>query len=114
VEVWKAILSAAAQAEGFGKPADEFVFHDRRKWRFDLAWPDVKVAFEKEGMAYVKPGSKSRHTTRDGYAGDCCKYNTAQIAGWVVIRATARQIESGVAADFLLAALRLRTEGQGT
>jgi hypothetical protein len=103
VELWKAIISVAVQSEGFPKPEDEHEFHPERKWRFDLAWPSLMVAFEKEGMAPV--GGKSRHTTRDGFAGDCEKYNAAQLAGWVIIRGTSRMIESGEVVDVLLEAL---------
>lgn len=105
VEVWAAILSALAQSRGHPKPVAEYRFHPERMWRFDLAWPTLMVAFEKEGMA--RPGGKSRHATKDGYAKDCEKYNAAQLAGWVVIRGTARMIESGEAGVDLLAALEL-------
>lgn len=107
MEVWKAVLSALAENAGHGRAVSEHRFHSSRMWRFDLAWPRLKVAFEKEGMA---PGAKSRHTTLAGYAGDCEKYNEAQLLGWLVIRATAKQIESGQASTWLLAALKLRSQ----
>ena len=56
-----------------------------RKWRFDFAWPDLKVAIEYEGV--ISP--KARHTTIAGYTGDCTKYNTAALLGWQVYRFTA-------------------------
>lgn len=105
-ELWETLLTLAV-AERYGKPVREWEFHPVRKWRFDLAWPALRVAFEREGLA--KPGGKSRHTQKDGYAGDCEKYNEASLSGWVVIRATTRQIESGAAAGWLLRALELAT-----
>ena len=65
----------------------EYKFNDDRKFRFDFAYHDLslKVAVELEGGTQ---SGKSRHTSRNGYAADCEKYNLAQIAGWCVIRLT--------------------------
>ena len=63
----------------------EYQFHDTRKWRFDWAFPAIKVAVEYEGIY----SAKSRHTTRSGFLGDVEKYNAATVAGWKVIRVTA-------------------------
>jgi hypothetical protein len=64
----------------------EYRFHPERKWRFDWAFPDIKLAVEYEGLF----SSKSRHTTIGGFIGDVEKYNQATILGWRVIRVTAR------------------------
>ena len=64
----------------------EHVFHPHRKWRFDWAFPGIKVAVEYEGLF----SSKSRHTTVNGFIGDVEKYNQATVLGWRVIRVTAR------------------------
>ncbi len=106
MEVWQAMFSAAAQAEGYSSPKIEYRFHSTRMWRFDLAWVDLKVAFEKEGLP--PRDGKSRHTNPEGYANDCEKYNIAQISGWVVIRGTSHMIKSGVALSHLLEALKCR------
>ncbi|AWM38721.1 hypothetical protein GobsT_30870 [Gemmata obscuriglobus] len=105
MEVWAAVLSALVQSRGHPRPEREYRFHSDRMWRFDLAWPALKVAFEREGLA--TKGGKSRHTTNAGYAGDIEKYNAAALAGWVVIRGTTRMIESGEAGNDLLTALEL-------
>lgn len=55
-----------------------------RKFRFDIAIPDSKVAIEYEGLL----SNKSRHTTLTGYSRDTLKYNLAVIAGWKVLRYT--------------------------
>ena len=65
--------------------AEEFRFHNQRKFRFDFALPDLKVAFEYEGIMR----GKSRHTTITGYTKDCEKYNLAALEGWKVYRYTA-------------------------
>lgn len=63
----------------------EHRFHPTRKFRFDVALTDHKVAIEYEGLV----SDKSRHTTIGGYTNDCRKYNLAQIEGWKVLRYTA-------------------------
>lgn len=63
----------------------EYRFYEQRKWRFDWAFPGIKVAVEYEGLF----SKKSRHTTIKGYQGDIEKYNTATVQGWRVIRVTA-------------------------
>lgn len=75
------------------KYVTEHRFHPVRKWRFDIAIIDKKIAVEYEGLM----SSKSRHTTITGYVKDCEKYNNAQILGWCVFRYTAmnyKDIES--------------------
>lgn len=65
---------------------EELQFHDVRKFRFDWAIPDLKIAIEYEGLMSKKSG----HTTIGGYTSDCTKYNLAQISGWKVLRYTAK------------------------
>lgn len=64
----------------------EYKFHSERKWRFDLACPTLKIAWEYEGIF----ADKSRHTSHKGYTDDSTKYNQAQILGWRVLRYTAK------------------------
>ena len=61
-------------------------------WRFDFAWPDWMVALELEGGEWL--GRRGRHTGA-GYAGDCSKYNAAQLLGWRVFRFTRSMLEAG-------------------
>jgi hypothetical protein len=56
-----------------------------RKFRFDWAIKEIKVAWEYEGIF----SKKSRHTTFAGYTTDAEKYNLAQNLGWQVFRYTA-------------------------
>jgi len=66
------------------EPEDEYRFHPVRRFRFDFAWPDAKVAVECEGGIW----SRGRHTRGKGYENDCIKYNLAQASGWRVFRCT--------------------------
>lgn len=63
----------------------EWRFDPSRKWRFDVAFPAVRVAVELEGRPRR---GMSRHTTWNGYVADCQKYNAAAILGWRVLRYT--------------------------
>lgn len=72
-------------------PVEEFRFHPTRKWRFDFAWPERKIALEIEGGTWVA----GRHTRGKGYESDCQKYNEAAILGWLVIRATTNIVRKG-------------------
>jgi len=69
----------------------EFLFHPIRKWRFDYAFPELKIAIEYEGIFC---GGKSRHTTVTGYTEDADKYNQAQALGWKVFRYTAKNYQN--------------------
>jgi|SRR5690606_25550027 len=62
----------------------EHRFDSVRKFRFDWAIIDLKIAIEFEGIM----SKKSRHTTVTGYSKDSEKYNLAQINGWTVLRYT--------------------------
>lgn len=85
-----AALAAIRRAE-LPEPESEVEFCPGRKWRFDFAWPDEKIAIEVQGGTW----SAGRHVRGAGYEGDCIKLAAAQILGWTVIYATERMIERG-------------------
>lgn len=72
------------------KPTREYRFHPDRRWRFDFAWPAVKVAVEIEGGSWVRGG----HNRGVGYQKDCEKYNAATALGWRVFRLTGAMINA--------------------
>jgi len=78
-------------------PVSEFKFHPTRKWRFDFAWIDKKVAVEIEGGTFVG----GRHTRAAGYSADCEKYNAATMLGWSIFRFTSDMVYSVEAVIFL-------------
>lgn len=84
------------------EPVTEHAFHPTRKWRFDFAWPDRKLALEVEGGAFVA----GRHTRGASFEADCEKYAEAAVDGWRVIRVTPRMVEDGRAVAFVERALR--------
>jgi very-short-patch-repair endonuclease len=73
-ELWK-------QADG-PELVKEHQFHPLRKWKFDYAHLDTKVAIEIEGGVWTN----GRHVRGSGFIGDAEKYNTAAMHGWAVIR----------------------------
>ena len=62
----------------------EHMFHYTRKWRFDYAMPDLKVAIEIDGGVW----DYGRHNRPQGYIDDMEKLNTAASMGWLVLRFT--------------------------
>lgn len=69
----------------------EHRFHPERKWRFDYAIIEKKIAVEYEG---IFGGGKSRHTTVTGYTEDTEKYSQAAVMDWKLIRVTAKNYKS--------------------
>jgi very-short-patch-repair endonuclease len=77
----------------FPKWEREFTFHSDRKFRFDFAFPDRKVAVEIEGGTW----SGGRHSRGSGFSEDTVKYNAAAVLGWRVFRFTTEQVLGGSA-----------------
>jgi len=75
------------------QPKREQKFIKGRRFAFDFAWNDYKIAVEIEGGTW----SGGRHTTGAGFAKDCEKYNLAVIEGWRVLRFTSNQVYSNYA-----------------
>jgi hypothetical protein len=90
---------------GLPIPNREYRFHPERRWRFDFAWPDLKLAAEVEGGAWVQ----GRHTRGAGFERDCEKYNAAALLGWRVLRFTAGMVEDGRAVEMLEKCLKFGT-----
>lgn len=95
-------LHCCAEFHPVNQPVREYLFHPKRKWRFDFAWPAAKLAVEVEG------GVGGRHQRQGGFVGDCVKYAEAAVLGWRVIRVTTAQVTSGQAIDWTLRALQIK------
>lgn len=79
-----------------------------RKWRFDCAWPDKKVAVECHGGIRGN-FQRGRHVRVTGINADAEKSTAAQLQGWMVLVFTADQIPEctfGTAADRLVGMVR--------
>jgi very-short-patch-repair endonuclease len=84
IQTLKNRVLAAVREAGLPEPEHEVQFHPKRKWRFDLAYPALKLAIEIDGTG--------RHNTVAGMANDDEKLNEAIIMGWVVLRFNAKLI----------------------
>lgn len=76
------LFTLACQGAGIPRAQTEFTFHPTRKWRFDYAWPEFRLALEVEGGAWTN----GRHTRGSGFVRDLEKYSEAAALGWRIIR----------------------------
>lgn len=92
---------------GEGCENKELVFHETRKWRFDFAWPELKIAVEYQGINWQpKSDEKSGHQSISGLIRDCEKFTEASLAGWTLILITAESVNSGQAVGWIERALK--------
>jgi len=82
---------------GLPRPELEYKFHPTRKWRFDYAWPDKKIAVEIEGGVWTR----GRHTRGSGFVEDMEKYNMAGKLGWRIFRFVPSELRNGIAQEFM-------------
>lgn len=93
----------ALQLRALGlQPETEHRFHPARRWRFDFAFPALRLGVEVEGGLY----SRGRHVRPAGYEADLEKYNAAALAGWMVLRFSPAQVRSGQAASMIEEAVK--------
>ena len=78
-------------------PVREHKFHEKRKWRFDLAWLGPKLAVEVEGGIWVY----GRHNRAVTFLKDMEKYNNACLLGWSVLRLSTDMVKSGEGLDII-------------
>ena len=94
--------------ERLPEPVTEHAFHPTRKWRFDAAYVEEKIAIEVEGGTGWKRDGVSRHLTPSGFAGDVEKYNAASVMGWALLRFTPAMLRDGSAIETIKLALKAR------
>lgn len=70
-------FTTVLQAVGLPPPVPEYRFASPRRWRFDYAWPDLRLALEVEGGTWTG----GRHVRGHGYERDCEKYGEAVVLG---------------------------------
>lgn len=90
------LFLALLKASNLPTPIAEHRFCERR-WRFDYAWPDQKLALEVEGGIWTG----GRHTRGKGFLADMTKYNRATALGWRVIRCTPSTLCSNETLDLI-------------
>lgn len=80
------------------EPQREYRFDPVRKWRFDFAWPEQRVAVEVNGGRYAFGGG--RHASDEDYE----KLRRAAALGWRVLPVSPRELRARP--DAVLADLR--------
>lgn len=103
---------AAALLAALGLPPpvrEHFFAKPDRKWRFDLAYPTLLIAFEIEGGHWIR----GRHQRPLGFEADCEKYSNAAARGWIVLRFTSTMLKDGRAAFLTEMALAHRRKKNG-
>lgn len=81
-------LVGLCRAAGLSEPVTEHRFHPLRRWRFDYAWPDRRIALEVEGGLWIQ----GRHSRGKGAVADLEKYSEAAIAGWRILYCTPKDL----------------------
>lgn len=89
------ILEAEIANAGLPPTVREFHFWPGRRFRFDFAFVQDRLAVEIEGGTWVQ----GRHSRPAGYERDCVKYNGAALQGWTVLRFTTGMVVDGRALE---------------
>lgn len=89
-----------------------------RRWQFDFAFTQYKVAVEIEGLVVrmlIDPKNQKRvrvvygrHATIDGFKEDTEKYNSAALLGWTVLRFEQTYVKPGYALETTMRVLASR------
>lgn len=96
-------LQLLCKANGLLMPKREYRFDDERKWRFDYAWLDWRIALEVDGGIFGRgkpcPACKRRragaHSSVKDMLKDIEKMNVAQLRGWKVMRCIPDDVKTG-------------------
>ncbi len=70
----------------------EYRFCSARRWRFDFAWPDYRLAIEIDGGAWIQ----GRHNRGRGFVADREKDLGAFRLGWCVLHITPEQMPEAI------------------
>jgi very-short-patch-repair endonuclease len=95
--LWGLLRILSLSSHPLPMPQRQVGFDSKRKWAFDFAWVEHKLALEVDGGTW----SRGRHNRGAGYEEDCKKINEATCQGWRVLRVTTKQVESGEAIDWI-------------
>jgi hypothetical protein len=91
---------------GFPLWEDEYRWHDARRYRFDVAWPEWLMAVEVDGGIWVSGGGG--HNRGAAYERDRRRDLLAASVGWSVVRVTPGMLKRGGCVGLVASALRCR------
>lgn len=91
------------------RPQTEYQFaaDAGRKWAFDVAFVEQRVALEVEGGVW----SEGRHTRGSGFLADMEKYNAAAVRGWRLLRCVPDDLYGAQVVQLVRDALKLNPGG---
>ena len=92
------------QQRGLPAAVAEHEFCAGRKWRFDFAFPNHRVAVEVQGGLFTG----GRHTRGLALVKEYEKWRAAAVLGWRILPCIPQQIYSTAFADEVLAALKFK------
>lgn len=81
----------------------EYRFYSERRWLFDYAYPEYKIAIEVEGGIWMEGGGA--HSRPANIIRDMEKYTRANVMGWKVIRRTPQQLMSAETIELIKEAI---------
>lgn len=106
---WVETLIGQVRLAGLPEPRREYIFHAKRRWRFDLDWKrhGRLVACEVDGGIWMQTdtGRSKGHAHPVRFQSDLEKFNEAALYGWLVIRVTPEMVRDGRAIGWLQRAL---------
>lgn len=106
-------FAAELKLYGLPTPVRQFKFHPMRKWPFDFAWPDRKIALEIHGGIFIPKDKPQGGHNRGAYMEESFeKQNEAIKLGWKVfvfgpsqVRRPKRSQQSSKALEFMYSIL---------
>ena len=102
------IVSAYFKQCGLPAPVFELRFHSVRRWRFDLAFPDQKVALEVQGGIFTG----GRHNRGAAMLKEWVKLNTAAAMGWRLLYCQPKDLCMSQTVDIIREALEYEPENE--
>ena len=84
------LWSSLDASRGLPAPTRQYRFHPTRRWTFDFAWPDIKLAVEIHGGIWRPKGA---HNTGTAIHRDCEKSREATKLGWRVLAYTTKDLQ---------------------
>lgn len=100
---WPAQLAFQLQALGLPLPEAEYVFAPPRKFRADLAYVELRLAIEIDGIVYTRGSHQAggRHTSIKGLRAESEKSFFYARHGWKVLRVLPEHVRSGQALKWI-------------
>lgn len=103
---YKATLLNQIQLAGLPAPTTEHAFAaPERRWRFDFAYLDARVAIEYQGGVFHRGGPLG-HNTTGGITKDFEKFTEASLRGWTLILVDAGSVRNGKAVNWIVRAMQ--------